>query len=91
VGSTGLAGSLVANGARGIWLDDTNQLELPGFARLDGRLSYPLGRVRLELEVFNVLDSEYSTTGYPDPAGTGTVYYYPAAGRVVQAGLSVSW
>ncbi|CAN5248954.1 hypothetical protein BH20GEM2_BH20GEM2_03030 [soil metagenome] len=45
----------------------------------------------LSLEVFNLLDREYSTTGFPDPAGSGVVYYDPAAGRTLQAGLSRGW
>lgn len=87
----GLAGSLTATAARGIYLDDANTLELPGFTRWDARLSYPLRGVRLSLDVFNLLDREYSTTGFPDPAGSGVVYYYPAAGRVLQVGLSRGW
>lgn len=88
---TGLAGSIVLSAARGIWLDDANTVELPGYTRLDGRASYPLGGLRLSLEVFNLLDRAYSTTGFPDPAGTGAIYYYPAAGRTLQIGLSTGW
>lgn len=87
---SGLAGSLLVSGAREIYLDDANTLELPGYTRMDARLSYPVRGVRLSVEVFNLLDREYSTTGFPDPAGTGVVYYYPAAGRVVQIGLSAA-
>ena len=90
-GSTGLVGSVAVQSAWGIYLDDANTIELPGYTRVDARLSYPFARVRLNLEMFNLLDHEYSTTGYPDPAGTGTVYYYPAAGRVLQVGLSTAW
>lgn len=85
----GLAGAVTAQSTWGVYLDDANTLALPGYTRVDARLTYPIARVRLEAEVFNLLDREYSTTGYPDPAGTGAVYYYPAAGRVLQVGLSV--
>lgn len=87
----GLAGSLAMQSAWGIYLNDANTIELPGYTRVDARLSYPFAGVRLNLEMFNLLDHEYSTTGYPDPAGTGTVYYYPAAGRMLQVGLSTAW
>lgn len=90
---SGLAGSLLATSAQGIWLDDANTLELPGYTRVDARLSYPIlsagrmGPLRLSLNVINLFDRAYSTTGFPDPAGTGVVYYYPAAGRVFEVGL----
>lgn len=87
----GLAGSVAMQSAWGIYLDDANTIELPGHTRVDARLSYPIASLRLDVEVFNLLDREYSTTGYPDPGGTGTVYYYPAAGRVLQVGLSTAW
>ena len=88
-GDDGLAGSLAAHSAWGIHLDDANTVELPGYTRLDARASYPVFGVRLDLEVFNLLDREYSTTGYLDPAGTGIAYYFPTAGRMVRLGLSV--
>ncbi len=61
---------------------------LPGYTRIDAELWYPVRGVRLTAEVFNVPGREYSTTGFPDPTGTGTIYYYPAAGRLLQIGLS---
>ena len=90
-GSRGPAGSLGVHGARGIQLDDANTIELPGWTRCDARLSHGWRGLRLDVEVFNLLDREYSTTGYPDPAGSGTVFYYPAAGRVLQLGVTASW
>lgn len=87
----GLEGSVGVLHADGIYLDDANSLELPAFTRVDARAALPLGRMQLAAQVFNVFDSEYSTTGYPDPSGSGAVYYYPAAGRVLQVGLTTSW
>jgi outer membrane receptor protein involved in Fe transport len=87
---SGLNGSLAAQSAWGIYLDDANTIELPGYTRVDTRLSYPVGPVHLSVEVFNLFESEYSTTGYLDPAGTGGVYYYPAAGRTFQIGLTTN-
>ncbi|MEW5926098.1 MAG: TonB-dependent receptor [Gemmatimonadota bacterium] len=88
-GPSGLSASLSVQSAWGIHLDDTNTLGLPGYTRVDARAAYPVGPVRLIAEVFNLLDREYSTTGFPDPAGSGVVYLYPAAGRALQLGLSV--
>lgn len=84
---SGLHAGLVATHTQGIYLDDANTLGLSGFTRLDGRIAHPLGPVQLTLDVFNLLDRTYSTTGYPDPAGSGTVYYYPAAGRTLRIGV----
>jgi iron complex outermembrane receptor protein len=84
----GPVASLSLSRAWGIWLDDANTVRLPGFTRVDGRVSYPLGRVRVFVDGFNLLDRAYATTGFLDPAGTSTAYYYPAARRTVQIGLS---
>lgn len=81
--------SLASTTLRGIWLDDANTIELPGFTRVDARLSIPLLRARVTLDVHNLLDAAYNTTGFPDTAGSGTVFYYPAAGRVLQLALSL--
>ncbi|MBV9108316.1 MAG: hypothetical protein JO306_02790, partial [Gemmatimonadetes bacterium] len=50
--------------------------------------SYPVGHVRVFLDAFNLLDRAYATTGFLDPAGTGTAFYFPAARRTVQVGVS---
>jgi outer membrane receptor protein involved in Fe transport len=87
----GLAGSIGVVRADGMYLDDANTVELPGFTRVDARVTLPVRRMQLAVQVFNVLDSEYSTTGYPDPAGSGAIYYYPAAGRILQVGVTTAW
>ena len=89
--STGLEASLTMTRADGMYLDDANTRELPGWTRWDARLAYPLGRAQLFGQVFNLFDAEYSTTGFPDPAGTGVVYFHPAAGRTVEAGITLTW
>jgi outer membrane receptor protein involved in Fe transport len=86
--ANGLTASLSASRAWGIWLDDANTIALPGFTRVDGRLSYPVGRLRVTADVFNLLDRTYSTTGYMDPGGSDTVFYFPAARRTLQLGIS---
>jgi iron complex outermembrane receptor protein len=88
---TGLAGSLSASRAWGIWLDDADTRRLPAFTRVDGRLSYPVRRVRITLDAFNLLDRKYSTTGFLDPGGSDTAFYFPAAGRTLQLGIGSSF
>jgi outer membrane receptor protein involved in Fe transport len=73
--------------ARNIFLDDANTVTLPSFTRVDARVSYPIRGLRLFLDVRNVFDAVYSTTGFTDPSGTDAVYYHPAAGRTFELGL----
>jgi iron complex outermembrane recepter protein len=80
----GPAASVLVARTVGVFLDDANTLPLSGFTRVDLRLSHALRGVRLAAEVYNLLGREYSTTGFQDPAGSGVVYYYPAAGRVLE-------
>lgn len=84
----GPAASLSVSRAWGIWLDDANTVRLPGFTRVDGRVSYPVGHLRVFVDGFNLLDRSYATTGFLDPAGTGTAFYFPAARRTIQVGVS---
>jgi iron complex outermembrane recepter protein len=72
---------------RDIFLDDANTIELPDYTRVDARLGWAIRGVHLFLDVRNVLDAEYSTTGFPDPNGSGAIYYYPAAGRSLEIGV----
>ena len=95
-----LSASLTAHGAGRIWLDDANTVPLDGWAALDARLAYRLPvadrAVSVVAEAFNLTDAEYATTGFPDasgaagPDGGPLVYLYPAAGRQLRLGLSLS-
>jgi len=76
-------------GASGIYLDDASTIPLSGYIRVDGRVAYQFGSLTLSADLFNILDKRYSTTGFPDPSGSPVIYLYPAAGRRVQAGLSI--
>jgi outer membrane receptor protein involved in Fe transport len=87
--SHGLGLAVTSTTVRHSWLDDANERELPAYTRVDLRASYPLLGVRLTADVHNLFDEEYSTTGFPDPAGSGTMLLYPAAGRVVTVGLEL--
>jgi outer membrane cobalamin receptor len=92
--------AVVARGADRIWLDDANTIPLEGWATVDARLSLavPLaGReATVVAEAVNLFDAEYATTGFPDasgaeaPGGGPLVYLYPAAGRQLRLGLSLT-
>jgi outer membrane cobalamin receptor len=83
--------SLLATHVRDIHLDDANAVELPDFTRLDARASLRVLGVDLFLDVRNLLNRKYSTTGYLDPAGSGEAYFYPAAGTVLELGVRGGW
>ncbi|HSL72415.1 MAG TPA: TonB-dependent receptor, partial [Longimicrobiales bacterium] len=85
--TTGFLASISATTARTMYVDDANTRRLPDWTRWDARLSYGLRAWQLYLDVFNLADAEYSTTGFPDPAGSDVVYYYPAAGRTLELGV----
>jgi outer membrane receptor protein involved in Fe transport len=42
-------------------------------------------------DVRNLLDAEYATSGFLDPAGSGEAYFYPAAGRFISLGIRRGW
>lgn len=84
----GAAAGVTLTDVRGAWVDDANTMRLPGWTRVDARLTVPVRGVRVWVEAFNVLDRAYSTTGFPDSADPSVVYYFPAAGRTVQVGVS---
>ena len=76
---------------RGAFVDDANLRRLPGYTRVDTRLSSTLASVRLSLDVLNVFNRSFVSTGFPDPSGTDVVYYHPAAGRVLLVGIMSAW
>ena len=86
----GVEGSVIVRSAQRMFVDDANTVRLPGYTTADARLGYRLAAVTLALEAFNLFDATYSTTGFPDPAGQGVVFLYPAAGRTFRLGLTVS-
>lgn len=86
----GLAASVSTSSVWGIWLDDANTIPLPGYSRVDAAVSYGRDSARLSISAHNLLNDAHSTTGFPDPAGSGITYYYPAAPRMLEVSLSVS-
>jgi vitamin B12 transporter len=87
----GLSISLGGVHVQGAPFDDANSSDLPAYTRVDVRASYPLGVARLVAEMRNALDASYSSTGFPDPGGSATRFYYPAAGRVLSIGAEARW
>ena len=89
--ANGLAATVSLTNVGDSWLDDDNRKTLAGHTQVDARASYPVGRARLSVDVRNVFDSRFNSTGFPDPAGSPLIYYYPAAGRVLSVGLESGW
>ena len=89
VHSYGIGGSLVVKSVNGIYLDDANTINLPGYTTVDVKISYRYGRITTAVELVNLIDKSYSTTGFPDNTGSGLVYFYPAAGRYLRFSLNV--
>ncbi len=80
----GFGGSLSFNGASGIFLDDENTAKLDPYAVFSARLSYRFDFVSVYLDVENMFDKSYNSTGY---MLYGTKYMYPAVGRFIRGGL----
>lgn len=89
--ASGIGGGLMLHAVRRIFLDDANASRLPNYTTLDARLSYRTGRFTVAAEVFNLTDTQYSTTGFPDPAGSEVVFFYPAAERSARLGVTVDF
>lgn len=87
--SSGLEAGADVTRASGAWLDDDNTVALPAFTRVDLRLAADVAGTTAFMEARNVLDARYSTTGFPDPGGSGTVYYFPGAGRTLGIGIEL--
>jgi len=83
----GITAGVVASSLGGAFVDDDNLVALRGYTRFDSRLGIPFGRARVTIDLLNAFDRRYDVTGFPDPAGSGAIYRYPAAGRVLVIGL----
>jgi outer membrane receptor protein involved in Fe transport len=83
----GVTAGVVASSLGGAFVDDENLVALRGFTRFDSRLGIPVGPARVTIDLVNALDRRYDVTAFPDPAGSGSIYRYPAAGRGLVIGL----
>jgi outer membrane cobalamin receptor len=88
----GLSLLATVTSAMKMYLDDANTERLEDWSRVDVRAAWalPSGRGRVFVDVLNALDANYASSGFPDAAGTGVVYLYPAAGRSFRFGLSAN-
>ena len=89
--TTGLGGAVSLINVGDSWLDDANTLSLAGHTQVDARVSYPVAHLRFSVDVRNIFDSKFNSTGFPDAAGSRQINYFPAAGRVVSVGLQSGW
>jgi outer membrane receptor protein involved in Fe transport len=89
--ATGLGGAVSLVNVGDSWLDDDNTLTLAGHTQVDARVSYPVAHLRLSVDVRNILDAKFNSTGFPDAGGSTQVNYFPAAGRVLSVGLQSGW
>jgi len=69
------------------FIDDANTRTLPAYTRVDARLGVRISAYEVFGEARNLFGARYNTTGFLDPSGSGTAYYYPAAERVLMIGI----
>lgn len=81
--------SVVLKGIRKTYVDDANTTELPDYSTLDARVTYSREAYSVTLDVFNALDNEYNSTAYQDPAGSETLFIFPAASRTISLGFEL--
>jgi outer membrane cobalamin receptor len=82
-----LSASLLISHLRSVYLDDANVVALPNYSRVDLRIGMRAFGRSVFAEARNLLDIRYSSTGFVDPAGSGHVYFYPAAERTLAVGV----
>ena len=70
-----------------MFIDDANTQRIPAWTRVDVQYSRRVGPVSIIAGARNLLDEDYNSTAFLDPAGSGEAYVYPAAGRVITIGL----
>ena len=83
--------SLSLSHVRDRFLDDANTTSLSNYTRVDAQLSGAILGVRCYGAVRNLFNASYNSSGFPDPAGTGAAYFYPAAGRLLELGVRHGW
>ncbi len=84
----GFGGTLVLNGANGIYLDDANTTKLDGHVVVNTRLDYTFDFATIYLDVNNTFNTSYNSTGY---MLDGQKYLYPAMGKFLKAGVNFSF
>lgn len=88
---SGLGVGATVRGRGRTYIDDPNTAKLEHYTAVDANASYAVERFTFEFAVFNLLNAEYNTTGYPDPSGGELQFLYPAAGTTFRAGVRYAW
>ncbi|PKP53417.1 MAG: hypothetical protein CVT92_04575 [Bacteroidetes bacterium HGW-Bacteroidetes-1] len=83
---TGLGGSIVFNGVSSTYLDDENIFKSDPYTTMNVRLSYKFTKIKLYLDIENLFDKEFISTGYVQ---YGSKLVYPGMGRFIRGGLSI--
>jgi iron complex outermembrane receptor protein len=83
----GIETSLTATRTGEAFFDDANTQTIDAWTRVDARIGMTIRRFTISAEFRNLLDAEYISTGFLDPAGSGSAFVYPAAGRVLLLGV----
>ncbi len=84
--------SLVERMFKNAYLDDANTIELDDYTIFDSKISYSLANLTFTLDVRNLLDTAYESTGYPDPTpGSAMQYFFPSAARSFQFGIQTTF
>lgn len=79
---------LIVTSYSNTYLDDENTQKLNGFSTAGFRAGYKLGIVNLQLDIRNLLDKKYSSTGY---LLNGQKFLFPSAGRTILGGISINF
>nr|NQU90232.1 TonB-dependent receptor [Bacteroidota bacterium] len=85
---SGLGGTLVYNGAGGIYLDDENTTKMDAYGVFSARINYRLKFANIYLDIENIFDNSYNSTGY---MLSGVEYLYPAIGRFITGGINFNF
>ncbi len=62
-------------------------METDGARWVDTRASIRVNNLDISLDVMNLFNRAYSTTGFLDPGGSGSALLFPAAGQVFEVGV----
>lgn len=85
-----VSSSIAVRGIRDVFVDDANTVRLPDYATVDARISYTKNAVRLTFDVRNLLDKQFDSTAYPDPAGSQVLFVFPGALRTATFGVELT-
>jgi outer membrane receptor protein involved in Fe transport len=84
----GFGGTLALNGASSIYLNDENTETINSHSILSARIDYKLSFVTIYLDVENIFNTSYSSTGY---YLNNQKYLYPSVGTMLRGGLNFSF